>query len=79
MFIYSNDLKMKAVNLYYKLNSYRKVQELLDIGKSTIQRWFSNNKRNTRKCFDKAEIILFIKLLLFCHGIPQFLVKLSGN
>ena len=38
MFIYSNDLKMKAVNLYYKLNSYRKVQELLDIGKSTIQR-----------------------------------------
>ena len=64
LFMYSNDLKTKAINLYYKLNSYRKVQELLDIGKSTVQRWVFCDKKNIRKCFDKTEIILFIKSLL---------------
>ena len=33
------DFKLSAVKLYLKLNSIRKVSELLDCSKSTLQRW----------------------------------------
>jgi len=36
---HSSDFKLSAVKLYLKLNSIRKVSELLDCKKSTLQRW----------------------------------------
>ena len=36
---HSSDFKLLAVKLYLKLNSIRKVSELLDCCKSTLQRW----------------------------------------
>jgi transposase len=63
--MYSNDLKHKAIQLYYKLNSYRKAAELLNIGKSTIQRWVidkQNVKYNNE--LDMCLIIQFIKKII---------------
>lgn len=34
--MYSNDLKIRAIELYKKFNSYRYIQSLLNISKSTI-------------------------------------------
>jgi len=36
---HTTDFKLSAVKLYLKLNSIRKVSELLDCSKSTLQRW----------------------------------------
>jgi transposase-like protein len=36
---HSSDFKLSAVKLYLKLKSIRKVSELLDCKKSTLQRW----------------------------------------
>ena len=73
LFMYSNDLKIKAINLYYKLNSYRKVQELLDIGKSTVQRWVSNNKKIRENVLIKKK--LYYSLNYYLIMIALFLVK----
>src|SRR3990170_7918324 len=40
--MYSKDLKEKAINLYYKFKSFRQVEHLLKIGKSTLHRWVNN-------------------------------------
>jgi transposase-like protein len=36
---HSNDFKLSAVKLYLKFNSIRKVSELLNCSKSSLQRW----------------------------------------
>jgi len=36
---HSTDFKLSAVKLYLKLNSIRKVSELLDCSKSSLHRW----------------------------------------
>lgn len=64
--MYSNDLKIRAIDIYFKLNSLRKTSYLLKIGKSTIQRWisqlnFSENILNANKL---NYIILHIKHLI---------------
>lgn len=40
--MYSIDLRIKTINLYNKIKSLRKVAKLLEISKSTIQRWTKN-------------------------------------
>jgi len=64
--MYSSDLKSRAINLYYKFLSFRKVASLLLIGKSTLHRWihavnFSNNTSNKTNI---QHIINFIEILL---------------
>jgi transposase len=44
--MYSNDLKERAINLHNKGFSYRKIQDLLDVGRSTIHRWVQRHKGN---------------------------------
>ena len=46
--MYSEDLKIKAINLYKTFNSFRYVGLLLSIGKSTIHRWVNNIKSDTK-------------------------------
>ena len=36
---HSDDFKTTAIKLYLKLNSIRKVCDLIDCNKSTLQRW----------------------------------------
>jgi len=45
--MYSLDLKDRAVKMYYAIGSFRKVAKLLNIGKSTLQRWTIDNKTVT--------------------------------
>lgn len=58
---HTTDFKLSAVKLYLKLNSIRKVSELLDCSKSTLQRWieryleFGNVDRKENK--DRESII----------------------
>lgn len=59
----------EAIFMYYELRSFRKVEKLLHIGKSTVQRWHNRfrvkivandhqgtGKRN-RKCISKADLM----------------------
>ena len=40
--MYSTDLRVAAVKMYFKLRSLRKTSELIDIPKSTLHRWVKN-------------------------------------
>lgn len=52
--MYSLDFKRKTVFSYInKVHSFRKLADLLNIGKSTIQRWVKHNKFVQRKMFRK--------------------------
>jgi putative transposase len=63
--MYSADLKERAINLYNRLKSYRKVMDLLNIGKSTIQRWACDiHCENRLDVFDLLPVIEFIKTLI---------------
>ena len=62
--MYSKDLKEKAINLYRKINSYRQVESLLDIGKSTLQRWVNNITFPKSIKVNLDDIILFIRKCL---------------
>jgi len=63
--MYSNDLKLKAINLYFKIKSYRIIEKLLNIGKSTIHRWVNNiNSRKEKNIIEKQSIVLSIKSLI---------------
>jgi len=43
--MYSADLKERAINLYNKIKSYRSVEKMLNIGKSTLQRWVTGTSK----------------------------------
>ena len=64
-YMYSKDLKQKAIYLYNILKSFRYVGKLLNIGKSTIHRWVNNihsiAKNNN---IDIVNISTFIKKLI---------------
>lgn len=62
MKMYSEDLRKKSIDLYFKFNSLRKVAELLDIGKSTIHRWVKNMIIPAK--MDMDNMINFIKKLI---------------
>lgn len=57
--MYSNDLKLVAINLYSKFHNLRHVASLLNIGKSTIHRWLHCHKIINKPDIDR--ILLFIK------------------
>ena len=70
---HTTDFKLSAVKLYLKLNSIRKVLELLDCSKSSLQRWIEkyfeiksvDRKENKpRETIITKEILLFIKNLI---------------
>ena len=62
--MYSEDLKSRAINLYYKFNSFRKVADLLLISKSTIHRWVMNPTRKVKQKLDIKYMISFVEGLL---------------
>ena len=41
VFYKTGDKIREAIFMYHELNSFRKVEKLLHIGKSTIQRWYN--------------------------------------
>lgn len=63
--MYSEDLKERAIRLYSIVKSYRKVEELLKIGKSTIQRWVKpTNEKIKEKILDMQSVVSTIKKYL---------------
>lgn len=60
--MYSNDIKNLAIKLYYKYNNYRKVQQIINIGKSTINRWVNQVYYQT-KSFYKLNIHKIIDII----------------
>jgi transposase len=63
--MYSEDLKERAIRLYSIVKSYRKVEELLKIGKSTIQRWVKpTNEKTKDKILDIQLVVSTIKKYL---------------
>lgn len=65
--MYSNDLKIRAINLYNQFKSYRYISKILNIGKSTINRWVIQSKNNNtnnkiiKYKFDKDKVVVNIK------------------
>jgi len=75
--MYSEDLKKRAINLYHKIKSYRTVENLLNIGKSTLQRWVVFSKKiNDTPCIDN--IVAQIKQYLDDNKFVT-LVKIQSN
>ncbi len=65
LYMYSKDLIQKAIYLYNTFNSFRYVEKLLHIGKSTIHRWVNNIHHYTKKNdFNIKHISIFIKKLI---------------
>ena len=65
---YSTDFKLIAVKLYSKLNSIRKVSELLNCSKSSLQRWierYYETKYVNRKDYKPRESIITNEILNF--------------
>jgi len=62
--MYSEDLKSRAINLYYKFNSFRKVGDLLLISKLTIHRWIMNSTRKVKQKLDIKYMTSFVEGLL---------------
>ena len=70
---HSVDFKLSAIKLYLKINSIRKVAELLDCSKSSLQWWIEKyfeiklvdrKKYKSRESIITKEILLFIKKLI---------------
>ena len=70
---HSTDFKLSAIKLYLKMGSIRKVAELLDCNKSSLQRWIEKyfeiklvdrKKYKPRESIITKEILLFIKKLI---------------
>ena len=60
--MYSEDLKIRAINYYYQVKSCRKVAYIFKIGKSTINRWISGKYAKSKKDnYNLTIIINFIK------------------
>lgn len=63
--MYSNDLKKRAIYLYNMFKSFRYVEKLLNIGKSTIHRWVNNiHQYNEKNHIDIKNISIFIKKII---------------
>ena len=60
--MYSKDIKQIAIQLYYKLKNLRKVENFLNIGKSTVHRWLHNNSYSQKKQY--FNLNPFIKFLI---------------
>ena len=60
--MYSKDIKQIAIKLYYKLHNLRKVENFLNIGKSTVHRWLHNNSCSQKK--QPLNLNPFIKFLI---------------
>lgn len=75
--MYSTDLKLRAIELYKKFNSYRYIENLLKIGKSTVHRWVNNiNNISNKKLVDINKLVEFIhKLLLKDSFITLLTIK----
>ena len=62
--MYSDKLKVVAINLYNKIKSYKKVAELLNISKSIIHYWINYEYVPKMKHINTKELTIFVKKLL---------------
>lgn len=69
---HSNDFKLYAVKLYLKLNSIRKVSELLNCSKSSLHRWierYFETGNIERKKYKNRVSIITNDILKFIIGL----------
>ena len=62
--MYSTDLRVAAIKMYFKLRSLRKASELIDIPKSTLHRWVQNSpfvKRQRKSTKVTSTAIEFVR------------------
>ena len=65
---YSSEFKLTAIKLYTKLKSIRKVSDLLNCSKSSLQRWierYYETKKVNRKNYNPRKSIITNKILNF--------------
>ena len=62
--MYSKDLKQRAINLYHQFKSFRIVENILSIGKSTIHRWVNNIVNIKKTNFDISKLITYIEQII---------------
>jgi transposase len=68
--MYSTDLKRIALNLYYKINSLRKVAQIIETSHSTISRWKNYTARGRKEINGKLQtkpILDAISLYVMSH------------
>jgi transposase len=72
---HSNDFKLSAVKLYLKFNSIRKVSELLNCSKSSLQRWIE-------RYFETGNIerkIYKNRITIITNEILKFIISMIKN
>ena len=72
---HSNDFKLSAVKLYLKFNSIRKVSELLNCSKSSLQRWIE-------RYFETGNIerkIYKNRISIITNDILKFIISMIKN
>ena len=72
---HSNDFKLSAVKLYLKVNSIRKVSELLNCSKSSLQRWIE-------RYFETGNIerkIYKNRITIITNEILKFIISMIKN
>jgi transposase len=72
---HSNDFKLAAVKLYLKFNSIRKVSELLNCSKSSLQRWIE-------RYFETGNIerkIYKNRITIITNEILKFIISMIKN
>ena len=72
---HSNDFKLLAVKLYLKFNSIRKVSELLNCSKSSLQRWIESY-------FETGNIkrkIYKNRITIITNEILKFIISMIKN